>query len=233
MTEWQFLLACACRYRRKTWHERFVNTSSRDARTISSASYPGIKNSADSPNSPLLLPICPQRERYMDYWEITDATIVYRGLRQDLPEFLPGFTMPVPKAWFNEVVRKRRQKKKVVYQADAYAVTTGDIMYDCHTAYTAELWADSLKVISFAVQVDWAETPRAKSDRSLALMQVSIFRPDRCRRALEKQRTVGTTQSRFLAFLRSGRVEDLESSSDPSPAISWKDSHGNETIQAA
>jgi hypothetical protein len=169
----------------------------------------------------------------MECWEITDAPLVYRGLRQALPEFLPGFTIPVPKAWFNELFRKRKQKKKVVYQADAYAVTTGDILYDCPAAYTAELWADALKVISFAIQVDWAETPRANSARSSALMQVSIFRPDPCRRALEKQRTVGTIQSRFLAFLRSGQLEDLESSSNSSPAISWKDLHGNETIQAA
>jgi hypothetical protein len=176
----------------------------------------------------------------MDGWEITDATIVYRGVKRALPEFLPGFTMPVHKAWFAELFRRCRQKNAVVYQADAYMVTTGGIIYDCQEAYSAELWVDAMKVISFAVQVDWVATPRrqrnrpsGKRDRSSAAMQVSILRPDRDRRALEKQQTVETTQSRFLTFLRSGQLENLASSSEPSPAISWKESHGNDTIQAA
>jgi hypothetical protein len=179
----------------------------------------------------------------MECWEITDTTIMYRGVKRDLPEFLPGFTMPVSRAWFDVLFRKYRQKKAVVYRADAYMVTTGDIIYDCRAAHTAEIWADAMKGISFAVQVDWVETPRrkrgrssGKRDRSAAAMQVSILRPDWCRRALEKQRTIGTTQGRFLAFLRSGRLEDLENPPDnlldPSPATSWKKSYANEPIQA-
>jgi hypothetical protein len=144
----------------------------------------------------------PSKERHMDGWEITDATIVYRGLRQDLPKFLPGFTLPVPKAWFDVLFRERKQKGKVVYQADAYGVATGYLIYDFYGAYGGD-WAEALKGISFAVQVDWAEIPRAKGDRSSAAIRVSILRPDRDRRALKKQRTVGTTQGHFLAFLRS------------------------------
>ena len=62
----------------------------------------------------------------------------------------------------------------------------------------------------FAVQVEWAESPRAGGDRSLAAMQVSILMPNKNRDALERQRTLGTTQGRFLAFLKNGRLEDLE-----------------------
>jgi hypothetical protein len=146
----------------------------------------------------------------MDDWEIDATQIVYRGTKQQLPRFLPHFKIPVPNAWFDVLFSERQEKKQIVYTSDAYAIATGYIIYDCQVAYTAPLWAEAMKILGFAVQVEWAESARSGTDRALAAMQVSILRPNQCRRNLQKQPTVGTTQGRFLAFLRSGNVEDLE-----------------------
>lgn len=146
----------------------------------------------------------------MGCWEITQTEIRYRGNRRDLSEFLPCFTIPVLQAWFDVLFRRHKEKKKNIYKADAYAVKTGYIVYDSRTTYSATRWADAMKTLGFAVQVEWAESPHPGTDRALAAMQVSILRPNQHRRKLQKQHTVGTTQGRFLAFLRSGNVEDLE-----------------------
>ena len=95
-----------------------------------------------------------------------------------LSEFLPCFMIPVPQAWFDVLFRRHKEKKKNIYKADAYAVTTGYIVYDCRAAYTARRWADARKTLGFAVQVEWAESPRRGTDRALAAMQVSILRPE-------------------------------------------------------
>jgi hypothetical protein len=145
----------------------------------------------------------------MDDWEIDTTQIIYRGTKQQLPRFLPPFKIPVPSAWFDVLFSARQEKKQIVYTSDAYAIATGYILYDCQAAYTAPLWAEAMKVLGFAVQVEWAESARSGTDRALAALQVALLRPDQRRRKLHKQPTVGTTQGRFLAFLRSGDVKDL------------------------
>lgn len=146
----------------------------------------------------------------MDTWKIEATKIVYRGTKRQLPEFLPPFAIPVPRAWFDVLFLERKEKKQTVYTADAYAIATGYIVYDCEIVYTVPVWAEAMKVIEFAVQVEWAESARSGSNGSLALMKVSVFIPDQYRQKLEKQRTYDTTQGRFVRFLRSGHFADLE-----------------------
>jgi hypothetical protein len=146
----------------------------------------------------------------MNTWEIEETKVVYRGTKQQLPEFLPPFAIPVPRAWFDVLFLERKEKKQTVYTADAYAIATGYVLYDCKTAYTAPVWAEAMKVLEFAVQVEWAESARSGTNGSLALMEVSLFTPDQDRKKLEKQQTYSTTQGRFVQFLRSGQFTDLE-----------------------
>lgn len=163
----------------------------------------------------------------MDSWELDATKIVYRGSKQQLPTFLPHFKIPVPNSWFDVLFSERKEKKKIVYTSDAYAIATGYILYDCQAAYTASVWAEAMRVLKFAVQVEWAESARQGTDRSLAVMEVALFRPDRHRKKLEKQRTCGTTQGQFFSFLRSGRLEDLEQHYESSLATCRKVAHGN------
>jgi hypothetical protein len=141
---------------------------------------------------------------------MADELLVYRGHKSDLLAFLPGFAIPVPLAWFDVLFVEYREAKKLVYRADAYAVATGYIVYDCKEAYEAELWADAMKKLGFAGQVEWAQSAAGASDCQHALMEVTILKPDVQRKALRKERTLTTRQGRFLAFLKSGKLVDLD-----------------------
>jgi hypothetical protein len=162
----------------------------------------------------------------MDYWEIDATQIVYRGSKQQLPRFLPHFKIPVPNSWFDVLFRERKEKKQGLYASDAYAIATGYILYDCPAAYTASLWAEAMKVLGFAVQIEWAESARVGTDRSLAVLEVSLLNPDQHRKKLEKRRTWQTTQGQFLSFLRSGQLEDLEQPHESNVATYQKGAYG-------
>lgn len=141
---------------------------------------------------------------------MTDAPLVYRGHKHDLPAFLLGFAVPVPRAWFDVLFKERKEKKQAFYICEAYAIEIGYIIYDCQEAYTAELWDEAMKTIGFAVQVDWAQSTGVTTNAKGALLEVTILRPDEHRHALKKDRTLTTTQGQFVAFLRSGELTDLE-----------------------
>jgi hypothetical protein len=143
-------------------------------------------------------------------WEISEKGILYRGRKADLPFFLPCFEIPVRAEWFDVLFSAYKEKSHTIYRDDAFVVATGYVAYSRAEAYLQGRWLKALQKGFFAVQVEWAESQRAGADRSLAAMQVSILRPNNNQDALEKQRTSGTTQGRFLAFLKSGKLEDLE-----------------------
>jgi hypothetical protein len=152
----------------------------------------------------------------VDY-PVEDEPLVYRGDKSDLPTFLPGFVIPVPSAWFDALFIERREKKRKIYTSEAYAVGTGYIVYDRREAYEANFWAEAMKTIKFAVQVDWAQTTAVATNAEHGLMEVSVFKPDAEQKALKRQHTLTTTQARFLAFLKSGRG-NLKLCGNESPA---------------
>lgn len=143
--------------------------------------------------------------------EAKDSPLIYRGTKQDLPDLLPGFKIPLPRAWFDAIYIGRKKDKKPFYVPEAYAITAGYIVYNNTEAYKERTWRRLLQDPDFfAVQVDWAESPRVDTDRSLAALTVSILRPNTQETALERGEPIHTTQGRFLAFLQSGALADLE-----------------------
>jgi hypothetical protein len=158
--------------------------------------------------------MCPQPkalEVSFDDWGFSGNHLVYRGRQRDLPEFLPLFAIPLPRAWFGALFTRHKQKSATIYKDNAYLVATGYIVYSRVEAYGHQ-WLDALKKGFFAVQVEWAEKTDKlpKRDRAGVVMQVSVFVPNAARSRLEKQRTLSTTQHRFLRFLKSGDLQDLE-----------------------
>ena len=61
-----------------------------------------------------------------------------------------------------------------------------------------------------AAQVDWAQTPTGTTDRADALLDVTLFQPNRGKTALDSKQKIKTTQGTFLRFLISGDLADLE-----------------------
>jgi hypothetical protein len=144
--------------------------------------------------------------------KISENHLIYRDRQQDLPEFLPTFTIPLLREWFGALFTKYKRKRKTIYKDDAYLVATGYIVYSRVEAYLDGQWLDALKKGFFAVQVEWAEKTDKlpKRDRAKAVMQVSVLVPNPARTHLEKQRTFSTTQQRFLKFLKNGDLAALE-----------------------
>ncbi len=143
-------------------------------------------------------------------YPVADEPLVYRGDKSGLPAFLPGFVTPVPRAWFDTLFVERKEKGRKIYVSEAYAVGTGYVIYDCKEAYEADPWAEAMKTIKFAVQVDWAQSTAVAANAEQGLMEVSILEPDVHRKALKKERSLTTTQGHFVKFLRSGDLADLE-----------------------
>jgi hypothetical protein len=135
--------------------------------------------------------------------------LVYRGRREDLPDFLPWFAIPLPHAWFGALFKERKEKGKKIYSCDAYKIETGYIIYDRQEAYEAFLWSDAMRTLGFAVQVEMAVPEPVEARRKDALLELSVFRPDEDRRRLIKERSLVTTRGQFVEFLKSADFEDL------------------------
>lgn len=136
--------------------------------------------------------------------------LVYRGRKEDLPDFLPWFTIPLPRAWFGALFKERKEKGKKIYSCDAYQIQTGYMVYDRQEAYEAILWADAMKTLGFAVQVEMAVPEPVEARRKDALLEVSVFKPDEERKRLIKEQNFITTRGQFVKFLKSGDFEDLK-----------------------
>ena len=143
---------------------------------------------------------------------MADNSIIYDGHKRDLPQFLPWFTIPLPREWFGALFSSYKKQGATIYKDDAYGVATGYIVYDCQEAYLDGAWLSALKTMRFAVQVEWAEPTKGmpKKKRPSGAMQVTVFTPNKKRTCLERCRTLGTTQKRWLAFLKTGNLADLE-----------------------
>jgi hypothetical protein len=144
-------------------------------------------------------------------WGFSGNHLIYRGHQRDLPAFLPLFAIPLPQAWFGALFTRHTQQGVTVYTDNAYLVATGYIVYSRVEAYRDGAWRNALKNSFFAVQVEWAEKTDTmpKRARAGAALQVAVFGPNAARSHLETQRRLGTTQQRFLAFLKSGNLQDL------------------------
>ncbi len=84
-------------------------------------------------------------------WGATDEHILYWGLKSELPDFLPTYKIPLPRAWFDVLFKERSQSKRKIYMDDAYCIETGYIVYDRREAYEAEYWSEAMATLGFAV----------------------------------------------------------------------------------
>jgi hypothetical protein len=147
-------------------------------------------------------------------WEVSENHLIYRGRTSEPPPDISRvFQIPLSQSWFGALFTSYKRKGQIIYyKDDAYLVATGYIVYSRAEAYLDGQWLAALKKGFFAVQVEWAEKTDKlpKRDRSGATLQVAILEPNAQRMHLEKVRTFGITQQRFLAFLKSGNLANLE-----------------------
>jgi hypothetical protein len=58
-------------------------------------------------------------------WDVSGASIFYWETKSELPDFLPGFKIPLSRSWFDVLFKERMQSKRKIYIDDAYRIDTG------------------------------------------------------------------------------------------------------------
>jgi len=136
---------------------------------------------------------------------VSDEHIVYEASTQDLPEFLPWFTVPVPRAFFAGIFRPQ-SKKGPPYVGDAFAFNAGDTFYDSREGYTA-VWQEALQHINWCVIVT---SPKVAASREPnAPLGFRLLRPSKARTHLAETLTGTIARAHFLRFLQVGELAVL------------------------
>lgn len=130
--------------------------------------------------------------------------IPFDGSVDGLPEYLSWFAVPVPRAFFRGVAKKRHERKKPYYTDDAYGIDRGNVFYSTKLAYELP-WGEAVAKIDFALQVEAAATGQAG-----AAVRLALYRRDADTGGLAKERIIETTQRLLVDFLWSGNLSDLE-----------------------
>ncbi len=125
--------------------------------------------------------------------------IVFEGRVVDLPEYLRWYAIPIPAAFFKALFKQYSKDGKPYFVDDAYALDVGDVVYSHKDAY-AKNWGEFLKLDGFVVQI---HSVTGKGNPGDSLM-VGIYKPNKKRDRVKKERSADTTQEDFLRFLRTG-----------------------------
>jgi len=139
----------------------------------------------------------------------------------DLPDFLPWYKIPVPRAFFLSLFLARQQNNSTVYREKAYGLTAGDTFYDHKAGYGA-IWRDALPQIGWCIQIT---SPKLVSfPEADGPLSFQILRPNKKRTRLEETESATTIRSRFVEFLKAGDMQSIAA------AESLTDSHSGQTL---
>lgn len=129
--------------------------------------------------------------------------IEFSGSFEEMPPFLEWFPVPVSRAFAKSVLKVKSPKTDKHYGDDEYRIDRGNVFYSHREAYDLP-WAEAVRMIDFALQVESAETGNAESP-----MIVAVYRQDSDARQLARERAIETTQRRLVDFLWSGKLSEL------------------------